>query len=62
MDKISFVLVPVGFYERFGFEFLERKTFADDDCAVYWMPRAAWKETSNFSLPSEHSLDSICLT
>jgi aminoglycoside 6'-N-acetyltransferase len=27
------------FYERLGFEFVERRTFGDDDCAVYRMGR-----------------------
>ena len=33
------------FYERFGFEFLERRRFGQDDCFVYRLERAAWPDT-----------------
>ena len=34
------------FYERLGFEFVERRRFGKDDCSVYRMPRAAWARRS----------------
>ena len=30
------------FYERLGFQFVERRTFGEDDCAVYRLDRSAW--------------------
>jgi aminoglycoside 6'-N-acetyltransferase len=30
------------FYERFGFRFVERRRFNDDDCFVYRLSRADW--------------------
>ncbi|MDF5707042.1 MAG: GNAT family N-acetyltransferase [Nostoc sp. S4] len=30
------------FYERLGFEFVERRRFGDDDCLVYRLNRADW--------------------
>lgn len=30
------------FYERFGFRFVERRWFGDDDCFVYRLDRADW--------------------
>ena len=32
------------FYSRFGFEFEGRRRFDDDDCAVFRLTRAAWRE------------------
>jgi aminoglycoside 6'-N-acetyltransferase len=32
------------FYERLGFEFVERRRFGADDCFVYRLPRAAWAQ------------------
>jgi len=29
------------FYERLGFRFVERRTFGEDDCAVYRLDRPA---------------------
>ena len=31
------------FYERFGFRFIERRTFGEDDCAVYRLERERWE-------------------
>lgn len=33
------------FYERMGFRFVERRLFGEDDCFVYRLERADWKET-----------------
>jgi aminoglycoside 6'-N-acetyltransferase len=30
------------FYERFGFQFLEKRRFGLDDCYVYYLDRAEW--------------------
>jgi aminoglycoside 6'-N-acetyltransferase len=30
------------FYERLGFEFVERRRFGEDDCLVYQLLRARW--------------------
>ncbi len=36
------------FYERLGFEFVERRSFGEDDCFVYQLSRAIWyKEVSS---------------
>jgi len=32
------------FYERLGFEFVERRQFGDDDCFVYRLERADWEK------------------
>lgn len=32
------------FYERLGFEFVERRRFGEDDCFVYHLPRATWEQ------------------
>lgn len=32
------------FYERCGFEFVERRRFGADDCAVYRLDRAPWEK------------------
>ena len=31
------------FYERLGFEFVERRTFGEDDCFVYRLERRKWR-------------------
>jgi aminoglycoside 6'-N-acetyltransferase len=31
------------FYERLGFEFVERRMFDEDDCRVYKLTRAKWQ-------------------
>lgn len=33
----------VRFYERIGFEFVERRRFGEDDCLVYQLKRENWK-------------------
>lgn len=32
------------FYERFGFKFLDRRQFGNDDCFVYRLNRSDWQE------------------
>jgi aminoglycoside 6'-N-acetyltransferase len=34
------------FYERLGFQFVERRHFGDDDCYVYRLNRSDWVESS----------------
>lgn len=34
------------FYERLGFQFIERRQFGDDDCFVYRLNRADWQPGS----------------
>jgi aminoglycoside 6'-N-acetyltransferase len=34
------------FYERLGFKFVERRQFDDDDCFVYRLERADWKNAN----------------
>ncbi len=35
------------FYERLGFEFIERRQFGDDDCAVYRLTRDRWRRRAS---------------
>jgi aminoglycoside 6'-N-acetyltransferase len=35
------------FYERLGFEFVEKRNFEGDDCLVYQMTRAVWEKISS---------------
>ncbi|MEX0647949.1 MAG: GNAT family N-acetyltransferase [Balneolaceae bacterium] len=30
------------FYERLGFRFIERRSFGEDDCFVYWLDYSDW--------------------
>ncbi|MBW4538409.1 MAG: acetyltransferase [Myxacorys chilensis ATA2-1-KO14] len=34
------------FYERFGFQRIDRRQFGDDDCFVYRLNRADWRPTN----------------
>jgi aminoglycoside 6'-N-acetyltransferase len=35
------------FYERLGFQFVERRTFGDDDCLVLRLDRAMWRRQAS---------------
>lgn len=42
IDPLASNTKAIRFYERLGFEFVERRMFDEDDCAVYWMTRERW--------------------
>lgn len=42
IDPLASNVRAHAFYERFGFRFVERRRFGDDDCFVYRLDRADW--------------------
>ena len=51
IDPLAYNTAAIRFYERMGFEFVEARTFDEDDCLVYRMRREFWmqKRESNQS-------------
>ena len=51
IDPLAYNTAAIRFYERMGFEFVESRTFDEDDCLVYRMRREFWvqKRESNQS-------------
>jgi aminoglycoside 6'-N-acetyltransferase len=43
IDPLAANLRARRFYERLGFQFLERRQFGLDDCAIYRLTRATWQ-------------------
>jgi len=41
------------FYERLGFQFVEKRKFGDDECFVYELTRNAWEKQNITLLPSQ---------
>jgi aminoglycoside 6'-N-acetyltransferase len=46
IDPLASNLRARQFYERLGFRFSEQRRFGSDDCAVYTLTRAQWREAS----------------
>lgn len=44
IDPLESNIGAIRFYERLGFEFVEARTFDDDDCLVYQMLREVWAQ------------------
>lgn len=42
IDPLASNAAAIRFYERFGFRFIERRWFDEDDCAVHRLDRSAW--------------------
>ncbi|MCF7222175.1 GNAT family N-acetyltransferase [Marilutibacter chinensis] len=42
IDPLASNVRAHAFYERFGFRFVERRWFGDDDCFVYRLDRSDW--------------------
>lgn len=42
IDPLESNTQAIRFYERLGFEFVEARTFDEDDCLVYQMRREVW--------------------
>lgn len=42
IDPLAYNTAAIRFYERMGFEFVEARTFDEDDCLVYRMRREFW--------------------
>ena len=43
IDPLESNVKAIRFYERLGFEFVEKRRFDEDDCCVYRMGRANWE-------------------
>lgn len=43
IDPLESNTRALQFYERLGFQFLEKRRFGQDDCCVYFLTRAQWK-------------------
>ncbi len=46
VDPLAGNLRAHRFYRRLGFEFVEARSFGDDDCHVMRLPRARWRAAS----------------
>lgn len=46
IDPLESNVRACRFYERLGFQLLERRRFGLDDCLVYHLPRAGWIATT----------------
>ncbi|MEO0332068.1 MAG: GNAT family N-acetyltransferase [Bacteroidota bacterium] len=54
-EKVTAILIDpletnhgaIRFYERIGFQFVERRTFEDSQCMVYKMDRKDWMKAKN---------------
>ena len=44
IDPLASNTKAIRFYERLGFEFVERRLFDEDDCVVYQMQRKVWTQ------------------
>lgn len=44
IDPLASNTDAIRFYERFGFKFVERRIFGEDDCAVHRLERADWEK------------------
>ncbi|WP_019501579.1 GNAT family N-acetyltransferase [Pseudanabaena sp. PCC 6802] len=42
IDPLASNTRAIRFYERLGFQFVERRQFGDDDCLVYQLQRTDW--------------------
>ena len=54
IDPLASNIQAIRFYERLGFEFVERRTFDEDDCAVYWMRRDVWTQKGDLINPQSN--------
>jgi len=45
IDPLESNVDAIRFYERLGFEFVEKRRFDEDDCLVYQMTREQWLES-----------------
>jgi aminoglycoside 6'-N-acetyltransferase len=43
IDPLATNMDAHRFYKRLGFEFVERRSFGDDDCFVYRLERRNWR-------------------
>lgn len=46
IDPLESNVKAIRFYERLGFEFVEKRVFDEDDCCVYAMSREIWLKYS----------------
>ncbi len=46
IDPLETNLKAIRFYKKIGFQFLEKRTFGLDSCAVYSMKRTDWEKRS----------------
>jgi aminoglycoside 6'-N-acetyltransferase len=44
IDPLASNTNAIRFYQRMGFNFVERRMFGDDDCAVHQITRANWEK------------------
>ncbi len=44
VDPLASNRRAIHFYEKIGFQFVEKRRFGEDDCAVYTITRTNWKK------------------
>ena len=49
IDPLASNTKAIRFYERMGFEFVERRMFDEDDCLVYRMRREVWVQKREYN-------------
>lgn len=47
IDPLADNVRALRFYQRLGFEFVERRRFGADDCSVHRLTRERWNEVAN---------------
>jgi RimJ/RimL family protein N-acetyltransferase len=53
IDPLASNTKAIRFYERMGFEFVEARSFDEDDCLVYQMRREFWVKKREFDQSSK---------
>lgn len=49
IDPLESNVRAIKFYQKLGFEFVEKRRFGEDDCHVYRLPRKSWKKTKKMN-------------
>lgn len=48
IDPLASNIRAIKFYKRIGFQFLEKREFGEDNCAVYTLKRNEWNSTNTY--------------
>ncbi|RMF11185.1 MAG: GNAT family N-acetyltransferase [Alphaproteobacteria bacterium] len=57
IDPLAANAAAIRFYQRLGFQFVERRRFGNDECCVYRLDRARWQGQAVNLVPGEHGQD-----
>jgi aminoglycoside 6'-N-acetyltransferase len=55
IDPLASNVRAQRFYQRLGFQFIERRRFGEDDCFVYRLERSRYMQAAQFGTPADRT-------